>query len=118
MRKLWPYAIVLAVMYTSTAVMADGVNTAVEDPVVTATPGRGAAVTGGGSGPLVIADAAAGGVNLGGGQRVIGANAVGRNGGAADQVYGYDVDIAYDHVTVGVAIFAGLFLMTEWMERR
>lgn len=48
----------------------------------------------------------------------IGSNAVGRPGVGPDQVYGYDVNIAYDHVAVAMAILGGLFLMTEWMERR
>ncbi len=48
----------------------------------------------------------------------IGSNAVGRPGVGPDQIYGYDVNIAYDHLAVGMAILGGIFLMTEWMERR
>lgn len=47
-----------------------------------------------------------------------GSNPVGRPGVGPDQLYGYDVNIAYDHAAVGVAIVAVLFLMTEWMDAR
>lgn len=51
-------------------------------------------------------------------QIIFGSNQVGRPGVAPDQIGGYDVNVAYDHVAVGVAIVAVLFLMTEWMDVR
>ncbi|MEO1240222.1 MAG: hypothetical protein AAFW64_11415 [Pseudomonadota bacterium] len=48
----------------------------------------------------------------------IGSNPVGRPGVGPDQIAGYDVNIAYDHLAVGLLVLGGLFAMTEWMERR
>jgi len=49
---------------------------------------------------------------------VIGSNASGRPGVGPDQIAGYDVNIAWDHVAVGAAVVGTLFLMTEWMAAR
>ena len=46
-----------------------------------------------------------------------GSNQVGRPGLPPDRVSGYNVNIAYDHVTVGAIIMGGLYLMTRWMAR-
>ena len=99
MRKIRRVAILLTAISGASVAMADGVSTGLEDPTVIPAP-RSAATTAT-TAPMII-----------------GSNASGRAGVTADQVYGYDVNIAYDHVVVGMAIFAGLFLMTEWMEAR
>lgn len=80
------------------SVWADGVNTALHDPPVT---------------PVIRQPEASVGPPL-----TIGSNPVGRPGVGPDQIAGYDVNIAWDHVAVGMAVLGGLFLMTEWMERR
>lgn len=97
MWKLWPLSAMLLTILLPLGAMADGVNTGLEDnpvvPIVRANPSNSAPLT-------------------------IGSNPVGRPGVGPDQLYGYDVNIAYDHVAVGVAIISVLFLMTEWMDAR
>ena len=97
---MWKLCLACAVLGFATLPMqagADGVNTGLQDkpvvPIIRESPATGA--------PLVV-----------------GSNTVGRPGIGPDQLYGYDVNIAYDHVAVGVAIVAVLFLMTEWMDAR
>lgn len=97
MRKLRLHTAILTLMSVSTHALADGVNGGLSDPevvsIVRPSPATGQPLT-------------------------IGSNQVGRPGVGPDQLYGYDVNVAYDHVAVGMAIMVGLFLMTEWMDVR
>lgn len=102
MPKIWPYAVALwGAILVPQSVGADGVNAGLADPRVVATPGQAPLAA-----PTYIPDV------------LPGSNQVGRPGVSPDQLGGYDVNIAYDHVAVGVAIVGVLFLMTEWMENR
>lgn len=92
-------AIVLSILTAllTSAVQADGVSSGLTDqpvlPIVRESPSTGH--------PLAI-----------------GSNASGRPGVGPDQIAGYDVNIAWDHVAVGAAVVGTLFLMTEWMSAR
>lgn len=103
MRKLWLSLLGALVCATAPQVgIADGIALGLADPPVIATARSPQ--------PLAAPN----------GQTAIlpGSNQIGRPGVAPDQIGGYDVDIAYDHVAVGMAIVGVLFLMTEWMEAR
>lgn len=102
MRKLWLSLLIVGLSVSlPQKTLADGVNTGLQDQTVVP-PVREA--------PLTVLN--------GNGQVLPGSNAVGRPGVSPDQIGGYDVGIAYDHVAVGVAIVTVLFLMTEWMDAR
>ena len=102
MPKLWPFVfVILCAALMPQAGFSDGVNAGLTDPRVIATPAQAPLAA-----PLRIPDV------------LPGSNQVGRPGISPDQIGGYDVNIAYDHVAVGVAIVGVLFLMTEWMENR
>jgi len=94
-KRIW--LIVMTLICMATAVRADGVSAGLTDRTVL---------------PIVRADPATGQ------PLAIGSNAVGRPGLGPDQIAGYDVGIAWDHVAVGAAIVGTLFLMTEWMAAR
>lgn len=97
MWKLWLRIALIVTLMQPAGAMADGVNDGLAErpvvPIVRANPTNGAPLT-------------------------AGSNSVGRPGVGPDQIYGYDVNIAYDHAAVAVAIVAVLFLMTEWMDAR
>ncbi len=99
MRKLWHVAIVLAAIHGPSVVVADGVNAGLQDPLVVPSTSPTALT----NGTTTV---------------IVGSNASGRPGVSPDQIYGYDVNIAYDHVVVGMAVLGGIFLMTEWMDAR
>jgi hypothetical protein len=88
---------ILVVMWVGTVAQADGVNSGLTDgtvvPIVRAEPTTGQ--------PLAI-----------------GSNNTGRPGVGPDQIAGYDVNIAWDHVAVGAAVIGVLYLMTEVMAAR
>lgn len=103
MRKLWLSRLgALACATLPQAGLADGIAQGLADPPVVATSRTPAAPTGRYAIPDILP----------------GSNQVGRPGVAPDQIGGYDVNIAYDHVAVGLAIVGVLFLMTEWMDVR
>jgi len=88
---------VLVAACLGTIAQADGVNSGLTDgtvvPIVRAEPTTGQ--------PLAI-----------------GSNNTGRPGVGPDQIAGYDVNIAWDHVAVGAAIIGVLYLVTEVMAAR
>lgn len=103
MRKLRLSLLILGLQVAlPQSLAADGVNAGLVDQTVVP-------IVRGGAVPVV---------RQGDGRVLPGSNQVGRPGIAPDQVGGYDVNIAYDHVAVGMAIVAVLFLMTEWMDAR
>jgi len=109
MPKVWLYACIISgAILLPQAGSADGVNTGLSDPQVIAPT------------PQVIGPASQSPLSarLGVPAVLPGSNQVGRPGMKPDQIGGYDVNIAYDHVAVGMAIVGVLFLMTEWMENR
>ncbi len=102
MPKLWLCACVISgATLLPQSGSADGVNLGLDDPQIIAPTSQS---------PLSA--------RLGVPAVLPGSNQVGRPGVEPDQIGGYDVNIAYDHVAVGMAIVGVLFLMTEWMENR
>ena len=110
MPKVWRiFAVIGIATALPQASVADGVNAGLADPQVIPAPGATGSA-GAQTGPLSAT-----------GQATVvlpGSNQVGRPGVSPDQIGGYDVNIAYDHVAVGLAVVGVLFLMTEWMEAR